>query len=296
MKAKILALLVLMMVALSTIGYSYACWNSGVHISHCCNCRKCDVEFTKVATSDNEVDENVADVYAEIGKAKDKMEIRIIDSYPCYEAYVNFAIENTGDKPVHIDEISIEDYDEAALEIEMTNLIVCTWISPGETANGQLAIRTLHEAKQNWRYTFQAEIKVSCQPRRHPRTISFWKYEFRAALNRADKLHIPKEKLGCYLDQITIESDVFEFTGAQIQKFKQALGTLKASGSGMEAKLQAQLLGLWLNYVARYAEGYKLSEMTAYEIIQGSEAALANHQTGQYKYWKDLCGNFNKLG
>jgi len=229
-------------------------------------------------------------------KAKDRIEIRILDSYPCYEAYLNFTIENTGDDPVHIDEIALEDYDEAALEIEMTNLIACMWISPGETANGQLAIRTLRGAKQNWRYTFQAKINASCQPRRRPLTISFWKYEFRAALNRIDKLHIPKEKLECYLDQITIESDVFEFTGAQVQKFKQALGKLKASGSGMEVKLQAQLLGLWLNYVAGYAEGYKLNGMTAYEIIQGSETALANHQTGQYKYWKDLCNNFNKLG
>lgn len=295
MKTKIFAMLILTMIALSTIGYSYACWNGGIHISNCCSCCKCDVEFTKVATTDNEIDGNVANVYAEIKSFKDKIEICIVDSYPCYEAYINFTIKNTGNKPAHIDEITIEDYDKTALEIEMTNMIACTWIGLGETTNGQLTVHTLQEAKQNWQYTFQARIRTSCQPQRHPRTTSFWKYEFRATLHKIDKLHIPKEKLEGYLDQITTQSDVFDFTGTQIRKFKQALETLKTRGLCEETKLKAQLLALWLNHVVGYAEGYKLSEMTAYQIIQGSETALANHQTSQYKYWKNLCSNFNKL-
>jgi hypothetical protein len=64
----------------------------------------------------------------------------------------------------------------------------------------------------------------------------------------------------------------------------------------MEDKLKAQLLALWLNYIARWTEGYTLNGMTAWQIIQGSENALLNKQTTQYQYWKDLCESFNKLG
>lgn len=295
MKAKIFALLILTMIALSTIGYSYACWNGGIRINHYCSGRKCDVEFTKVVTTDNEIDENVANVCAEIEGSKDKIEICITDSYPCYEAYINFTIENTGNKPTLIDGIIIGDYDETALEIETTKMIVCTWISPSETKNGQLTVHTLQEARQNWQYTFQVKIKTSYQWQRHPRTTSFWKYEFRAALNKTDKLHIPKEKLEEHIDQITTQSDVFGFTSTQTQKFKQALEALKTRGSCMETKLKAQLLALWLNHVAGFADGYKLSGMTAYEIIQGSETALVNDEIDQYKYWRNLCSSFNKL-
>jgi hypothetical protein len=64
----------------------------------------------------------------------------------------------------------------------------------------------------------------------------------------------------------------------------------------MEAKLKAQLLALWLNYVAGWTEGWTLNDMTAGEIIQGSEDALINHRTSEYRYWKDLCDDFNNLG
>jgi hypothetical protein len=66
-------------------------------------------------------------------------------------------------------------------------------------------------------------------------------------------------------------------------------------GSKMEDKLKAQLLALWLNYVAGWTEGYTLNGMTAWQIIQGSETALQNNQTSQYQYWKNLCEEFNNI-
>jgi len=296
MKNKLFATLIITMITLSTIGYSYACWNGGIHINPRCCCN-CDVKFTTVTTYDNEIEKDVADVYAQITNDGNSINAYITNAYPCYEAYVNFTIKNKGNKPAHIDEVTIEDYDKTALEIEMTNIIACTWISPSETINGQLTIHILQEAKQNWQYTFQIKIHITCQPRCHPRTIGFWKHQFRAALCRINKLHIPKEKLEGYLNQITSQSDVFEFTGTQREKFHQALDILKPPRrSSMEAKLKAQLLALWLNYIAGWTEGYKLEGKTAPQIIHGSENALTHHYTSQYEYWKDLCDRFNNLG
>ena len=64
----------------------------------------------------------------------------------------------------------------------------------------------------------------------------------------------------------------------------------------MEAKLKAQLLALWLNYVSDYSNGYTYQGKTAQQIIQGSENTLLNHQTSKYEYWKNMCDGFNKLG
>lgn len=297
MKTKIFALLILSMIALSTIGYSYACWNGRIHINPRCCCN-CDVDFTKVTTYDNEIEKDVADVHAEITNCKDKINAYITNAYPCYEAYINFTIKNKGNKPAHIDEVTIEDYNKTALEIEMTNLIACTWISPDETVNGQLTVHILQEAKQNWQYKFQIKIHTTCQPECHPRTIGFWKHQFLAALCKIrGRLHIPAATLEEYLDQITDQSDVFDFTGTtQKEKFRQALSILRTRWrSSMEAKLKAQLLALWLNYVAGWTEGYKLNGMTAYDIIQGSETALDTGATEEYEYWKDLCDDFNNL-
>jgi len=295
MKNKLFAALILTMITLGTMGYSYACWNGRISINRHYNC---DIEFTTVATTDNEIEKDVADVYAEITCDGDTINAYTTNGYPCYEAYIDFTIKNTGNKPIHIDQVTIGDYDKTALEIEMTNIIACTWISPCETINGQLTVHILQEAKQNWQYTFQVEIKTSCQPLQHPRTIGFWGSQFSFALWRVKyKSFIEPATLEHYLDQITAQSDVFSFTGTQIQKFKQARNILKPRWrSSMEARLRAHLLALWLNYVAGWTDGYEVEGKTAQDIILGSESALISGQTSEYEYWKDLCDSFNNLG
>jgi hypothetical protein len=89
---------------------------------------------------------------------------------------------------------------------------------------------------------------------------------------------------------------IFKFTGTQKEKFQQALNILSPpTSSSMEAKLKAQLLALWLNYMAGWTGGYKYGGKTAQQIIQGSENALTNHQTSQYEYWKNMCDGFNNI-
>jgi hypothetical protein len=296
MKTKIFALLILAMIALTTIGYSFACYNGGFQINCYCNCY-CNVIFTNVKAWDNEIEKDVANVYPTLSCDNKTINVQITNAYPCYEAYVNFTIKNKGNMPAHIDEVKIEEYNKTALEITLTDIIACTWISNCESINGSLTVHTLQEAEQNHTYTFKIVIKLSCQPQQHPRTIGFWKNQFDKALCKPGKPQIDPQTLENYLNQISTQSPIYEFTGTRTQKFQNASKILSPPWhSNMEAKLKAQLLALWLNYVAGWTEGWTLNGMTAWDIIQGSEYALIRGATDEYRYWKDLCDDFNNLG
>jgi hypothetical protein len=281
----------LVAIALISIGYSYACTN-GWQINCYCNC---DVKFTKVTTSDNEFEKDVATIYAKIVNCGNTINAYITNAYPCYRAYINYTIQNTGCKPVHFDSVTIINPNPEALEITTTNH-TCTWLSQCETVKGTTTVHILQPAEQNSEYEFQIKIGVSCQEG-NPHTIGFWKNQFDKALCKSGKPQVPATTLEQYLDQISPQSPIYEFTGTRKEKFKLALSILDPPyHSIMEAKLKAQLLALWLNYVAGWTGGYKYNGMTAWEIIQGSENALQNHQTSSYEYWKNMCDGFNNLG
>lgn len=294
MKTKIFALIILTIIALSIISYSYACNNCGVHID--CYCQpNCDLKFTSVTTSDNEVIKDVGKVCAKISCDGYTINAYVTNSYPCYEAYINYTIQNKGTCPIHFDSVTIINPNPEALAITTTNH-TCTWLSPCETVKGTTTVHTLEPAQQNGQYTFQIKIGVTCQ-KEYPHTIGFWKNQFSEALCKSGRPQVPASTLLTYLNQISSQSAIFKFTGTQTQKFQQALNILSPSThASMEAKLKAQLLALWLNYMAGWTGGYKYGGKTAEQIIQGSENALLNHQTGNYEYWKDLCDGFNNLG
>jgi hypothetical protein len=180
--------------------------------------------------------------------------------------------------------------------MEMTNIIACIWISPCETISGLLTVHTLQPAQECHTYTFKVVITFSCQTE-YPRTIGFWKNQFDKALCKNGNPQVPASTLLTYLNKISNQSAIFKFTGTQTQKFQQALNILSPStNANMKDKLKAQLLALWLNYVAGWTDGYKLNGKTAWQIIQGSENVLKNGPTSQYEYWKNLCDSFNNLG
>jgi len=291
MKTKIIAIPILAIVALGIIGYSYACTNGGCQIN-CCNC---DVKFIKVTTSDNEVTKFVADVSAYINCAGDTIKAYITNGYPCYRAYINYTIKNTGCKPVHFNSLTITNTHPEALEIATTDH-TCTWLSPGDTVKGTTTVHVLQPAKQKWQYCFEIKIGFTCQEE-YPRTIGYWKNQFNEALCKNGKPQVPATTLLTYLNQISSQSPYFEFTGSQKDKLQQAYNILNIpNNANMKDKLKAQLLALWLNYVAGLTDGYKVNGKTAWQIIQGSENALKNGLTSQYEYWKNLCDQFNSLG
>lgn len=290
---KTVAILALAIVLVSVMSYSYASLNGTTKTCSCFG-----IEFTAVSVSDNEIGRDIGKVWAQITCDGKRIDVHMTQAYPSYEAYVNFTIMNTGTLPIHIDEVRVGPYDRDALEIETTNLAACTWISPGRTLRASEAVTILVGARQGWSYAFTVEIKTSCQPLQHPRSVGFWKHEFSVALGEIlGEQHITPATLESYLNQITSQSRVLRFTGTQKQKFTQALSILQIlSNANMEAKLKSQLLALWLNYVAGWTTGYALCGMTAQQIIEGSENALLSHRTNQYGYWKDLCDGFNNIG
>jgi len=293
MKNKMFAALALTLITLMTIGYSYACHNGGIQINRYC---KCDLAFTNVKTWDNEIEKDVATVNAYITCDKDTIKVQITNSYPCYTAYINYTIKNTGKCPIQFTSLTIINPNPEALEITTTNH-TGTVLGACQTITGTTTVHTLQTARENWQYEFQIKITAKCKPKGYPRTIGFWKNQFAPYLGKPGKPQISAETLENYLDQITTQSDVFEFTGTRKQKFQQALSILEMPRRPtMLDKLKAQLLALWLNYVAGWTEGYTLNGMTAQDIINGSENAIINNLTGKYEYWKNLCDKFNNLG
>jgi len=183
-----------------------------------------------------------------------------------------------------------------ASEIKTTNH-TCTWLQSCQSIKGRTTVHILQPAKQDWQYKFQTKIGVLCNPEVHPRTIGYWKNQFSQCLCRDGKPQVSASTLEQYLNKISSQSRICKFTGTQRQKFQQVLAMLQVyESSSMEAKLKAQLLALWLNYVSDYSNGYTYQGKTAQQIIQGSENTLLNHQTSKYEYWKNMCDGFNKLG
>jgi hypothetical protein len=289
---KLLVTLTILMVALTAIGYSYACYNGGININPNSNF---DVAFTNVTVSDNEAEIHVATVQAQITPDGNTINAYITNAYPCYEATITYTIQNKGKRPARFDSLTITNPNPEALKITTTDHTY-TWLQPGQTIQGTITAHILQKAKENWQYTFQISIGLSCKEE-HPRTIGFWKNQFSAAISQTEsKEQIASVTLEHYLDQITGDSNVFDFAGNREQKFQQALSILDMPRRPtMEDKLKAQLLALWLNYVAGWTAGYTVEGMTAWQIIQGSETALVKRQTNQYEYWKNLCDKFNNL-
>ncbi|MCS7124606.1 MAG: hypothetical protein NZ932_04225 [Candidatus Bathyarchaeota archaeon] len=293
MKTKILASLILAITALSLIGYSYACWNGGFRID-CYS--KCDLIFTKTVAWDNEIEKDVATVTARITYDKDTIKIVIKNAYPSYTAHINYTIKNVGNRPAQFTSVTILNPNPEALQITTTDH-TGTVLGPCQTIKGTTKVHILQPARQKWQYEFEIRISAKCKPYAYPRTIGFWKNQFAPYLGKPGKPQIGAETLEGYLNQISSQSQVFEFTGNRRQKFTQAYDILEMpKRPTMLDKLKAQLLALWLNQVAGYAEGYTYKGMTAQQIIQGSENAILNGWTKQYEYWKNMCEGFNNLG
>jgi len=285
------AMLTLTIIALLTVGYSYAYKNGGINIKPNIS----NVAFTNVITSDNEAEIDVAITTAQITPDGNTINVYISNAYPNYEAYITYTIKNMGEMPAHFDSLTITNPNPEALEITTTDH-TGTWLSPGQTTQGTTTICILQEAKQNCQYQLQISIGISFQEKR-PRSLGFWKQQFSTNLDKRGKPQIDAQTLEQYLNQINIQSQIFEFTGTQQQKLQKALDILEMpKHPTMLDKLKAQLLALWLNYVAGWTEGYTLNGMTAQDIIKGSETAITTQSTGEYEYWKDLCESFNKLG
>ena len=289
---KLAAILTLTVIALLTIGYGYGRKNSGIDNKP----DKFDLAFISVVAGDNEAEIDVAVASAQITPDGNTINVYISNAYPGYEAYIIYTIQNKGEIPARFDSLTIKNPNPEVLEITSTDHTY-VWLQPGQTVQGEATIHILEKAEENQQYTFQIIMGLSSKEEK-PRTIGFWTQQFSAAITQTEnQLQIAPETLENWLDRISTESSVMKFTGSKEEKFQQALNLLEVPRyPTMEDKLKAQLLSLWLNYVAGWTEGYTVQGMDARQIIQGSEDVLQNQQTYRYEYWKDLCEDFNDLG
>jgi len=290
---KLAATLILTIITLLTIGYSYACKSGGVKIKP----ERFDIAFISVETSDNEAEIDVAVTLAEITQGGNTIEICVSNAYPGYEAQVIYIIKNEGEAPAYFNSLTIINPSPEALEITTTDH-VGIWLQPDQTIKGTTIIQILKGAEENQQYQIRIIIGISFQEER-PRSLGFWKKQFDANLEKKGRPQIDAETLEEYLDQITGQSRIFEFAGNQRQNLQQALSILEMPRRPtMEDNLKAQLLTLWLNEAAEWTNGYAVEGMSAEQIIEGSEEALLNDLTDkeQYEYWKNLCEEFNNIG
>jgi hypothetical protein len=287
-----MAMLILTIIVLLTMGYSYASQYGGINFTK----DNFDIAFTDVIANDNEAEMDVATTLAQIAQDGNTINVYILNAYPGYEVYITYTIQNRGEIPARFDSLTIKNPNPEALKITTTDHTY-TWLQPGQTVQGTTTIQLWESAEENQQYNFQIIMGLSSKEEK-PRTVGFWTQQFSAALTQTEsQLQISPETLENWLDQISAKSNVMRFTGSKEEKFQQALNILAMPKQPtMEDKLKAQLLALWLNYIAGWTEGYTLNGMTAWQIIQGSETALQNKQTSQYEYWKNLCEKFNRLG
>ncbi|MEM3442631.1 MAG: hypothetical protein QXM86_02045 [Candidatus Bathyarchaeia archaeon] len=292
MNTKLPAILSITIIALLTMGYSYACQNGGINID--CRCY-CDLAFTNVTTADNEIEKDIAVTTAHITCDKNTIKVYITNAYPSYEAHITYTIKNTGKRPIQFTSLTTINPNPEALKITTTNH-TSTWLNPSQTTTGTTTVHILQTAHENWQYHFQIKIGAKCKPKTCPRTTEFWKSQLTQYLGKQGNPQIPPETLENNLNQINAQSTIFKFTGTRTQKFQQALRILEMpKNPTTQDKLKAQLLALWLNYMEGYTEDYTINDMTAQQIIANSENALRKHQTNQYEYWKNLCEKFNNL-
>jgi len=286
MKTKTFAILLTVIIALNIMGFSYAGLSGTIKTKDQTNTLK--TYFVAVAYSDDEIEKDVAQVTAVISMDGTEIKIAITNGYPCYEAYVNFTIQNQGDKTVHVYSVSLENPNPTALNVTVTNL-TCTTLNPWEKTEGAVTTHILQTAQECHTYTFKITIELR-DPTAGPGTPGFWKRQFQAQIN--------PDLLERYLDQINASSKVFNgsFTGSREEKFATAIDILGIpKRSSTLVQLKSHLLALWLNYLSGLANGYTIDDVTAWEIIQKSENAIVKNLTSEYEYWKNLCDEFNNL-
>ena len=286
MKTKTFAILLTAIIALNIMGFSYAGLSGTIKTNNKSNTLK--TYFVAVTYRDNEGEKDVAQVTADISIDGTEIKIAITNGYPCYEAYVNFTIQNQGDKTVHIYNVTVENPNPTALDVTITPL-TCTTLYPWDETEGTVTTHILQTAQECHTYTFKITIELR-DPTVGPGTPGFWKRQFQAEVN--------PDLLERCLDQINASSKVFNgsFTGSREEKFATAFDILSIpKHSSTLVQLKSHLLALWLNYESGLANGYYYEGHDAWYIIYHSEDAITAGDIGMYEYWKDLCDGFNCL-
>ncbi len=288
MSKKNLAIFSVVLISLLTTSYAYACIYHPLH-----SLDNLNIEFTQVKTLDNEQNQNVATIHALISIDHHTVYVQISNAYPDYQAQLKYVIKNTGNMPIQFSAPTILNPNPEAIQIttDSQNQI----LQPYQTLQGTTGILILPEAQQNQQYNFQIKNTATPKPPSNPQASNYWKQQLQTCLYNPNQARIDPTLLKQYITQISQQSNIYEFTGTQTQMFQQALNILNPSKHASQTDLKGQLLALWLNQQAGYADDYKVDGKTSQQIIQASENVLQNHQINRYNACTNQCEKFNNL-
>ena len=175
---KIVIIILALVVALSALPVTFACYNGGwgnwnwwwkpYKPVYCCP-TYCNLTIISVNASDNEntftEPKEVAQTTAFIQVCGNKIVITITNAYPGYEGIVDFCVKNTGTMPATITGITPDYPDPVYLQLNLTGECpVGAVIQPGGTKCGRLVISGIPQLPdaQNRTFTFTINIDYQC--------------------------------------------------------------------------------------------------------------------------------------
>lgn len=167
MKGKLGLVFLVGVIAVAGMGVSYGVITNNFETNGIPGCYF-DVAFVdSVYAYDNEVEKDIGTVYAELTDGYnngyyDGIYVEIDHSYPTYEVYIDFTVQNTGDHPIDVNGITVTNYDNSAMSTSLSgDLADTSSIAPLEKVDGTVNITVLNEAKMNWIYEFEIGLGFS---------------------------------------------------------------------------------------------------------------------------------------
>jgi hypothetical protein len=148
-----------LVIALASLGTSYACWSQDLTIKGAIDTGEVDVAFGKAVSNDPRgetdpgYDKDVATTEV-TGAFSDKLTVSITNAYPCYTSSVEFTVRNKGTIPVKIKSINIDSPEEISADV--TTLKVGKEIR--KWRKGVLHIHVNKDAGENENYVFNVTI------------------------------------------------------------------------------------------------------------------------------------------
>ena len=176
---KAVILILALVVALSALPVTFACYNGGwgnwnwwwkpYKPVYCCP-TNCQLGFISVNAHDNEYTftepKNVGETTAYINYCtKKQLVITVTNDYPGYEGIVNFCVKNTGTMPATITGITPANPNIGYLQINLTGACqVGAVIQPCSTKCGRLVISGIPQLEdaQNRTFTFTITMDYQC--------------------------------------------------------------------------------------------------------------------------------------
>jgi len=171
---KAIIIILALVVALSALPVTFACYNGGwgnwnwcwhpQKPVYCCP-NNCNLTFISVYAYDNEEVKDVAETTACIKDCGKKLVITINNDYPGYDGIVDFCVKNTGTMAATINSIDIENLNGGYLQLDLNGEIQeGVTIQKCTSMCGQLVIYGIPQLEdaQNATFTFTININYDC--------------------------------------------------------------------------------------------------------------------------------------